>query len=223
MRVSISSPFIYFWYCLFATAFLVLVPHFASLPFYLYALVCFFFILLALRLEKQGLSDIGLKKRGLTVKVILVGIVSAILLNRFISWGYYPIIRHFFGFDISSYTEYDFVRKSPLIFSIILLTSWVVGGFYEELAFRGFIHSRIQRLTTKWPHSFWIAAVCSSIIFGIYHWQQGIFGIVHATIAGFCWVLLVRHFKGNLWYAIISHAAYDTITLTLIYFGVLGY
>jgi len=31
---------------------------------------------------------------------------------------------------------------------------------------------------------------------------------------------LLWRYKGNLWYPIISHAFYDTIALTMIYFGI---
>ena len=63
---------------------------------------------------------------------------------------------------------------------------------------------------------------CRVLPLTVYHWQQGVFGIVHSALAGIFWTFMLRRFKGNLWYPIVSHAAYDTITLTMIYLGILG-
>jgi len=61
------------------------------------------------------------------------------------------------------------------------------------------------------------AGLITSIIFGLYHWQQGYLGIISATFSGLFWTYLFKRFGRNLWYTIFSHAIFDTITLTLIY------
>jgi membrane protease YdiL (CAAX protease family) len=58
------------------------------------------------------------------------------------------------------------------------------------------------------------------MLFGLYHWQQGVFGMIPAALGGLLWTFLLWRFKGNLWYAIISHAVYDTIALIMIYWGI---
>ena len=199
-------------------AFLILFPHFVPIPFYSYAVVCLVVILIYLRTHKRTLQDLGLKRNGLTIQTFVVGIISALVWIAFNKWIYHPFITHFFV--VEPYTEYDFIRKkfSNLIFTII--AAWVVGGFYEEIVFRGFIQTTIQEWFSKFNYSFWLAGVVTSILFGLYHWQQGIFGVVASTLGGLLWTFLLWRHKGNLWYPIISHAVFDTIALIMIYFGV---
>src|SRR5690348_14462308 len=87
----------------FTIAFLVLFPHFISLPFYSYAIVCLAVIIFYLRKEKKTLRDLGLQRKGITAHVVLVGVVSALLWIAFNKWIYYPFITHFFV--VPAYTE----------------------------------------------------------------------------------------------------------------------
>ncbi|MCC6289609.1 MAG: CPBP family intramembrane metalloprotease [Chitinophagaceae bacterium] len=202
----------------FIIVFLVLFPHFVPLPFYSYAVVCLAVIIFYLRGYKKTLRDLGLKRNGLTFHTFFAGIISALLWVAFNKWVYHPFITHFFV--VEPYTEYDFIRNKLSNLIITIMAAWIIGGFYEEIVFRGFIHKTIQEWFKKFRFSFLFAGLLTSILFGVYHWQQGIFGIVPSALGGLLWTLLLWRYKGNLWYPIISHAIYDTIALTMIYFGI---
>jgi membrane protease YdiL (CAAX protease family) len=202
----------------FIIVFLVLFPHFVPLPFYSYAVVCLAVIIFYLRDQKKTLRDLGLKRNGLTAHTLIVGILSALLWIAFNKWVYYPFITHFFV--VEPYTEYDFIRNKLSNLIITLIAAWIIAGFYEEIVFRGFIQTTIREWFIKSRHSFWLAGFLTSILFGLYHWQQGIFGIVPSFLAALLWTFLLWRYKGNLWYPIISHAIYDTIALTMIYVGI---
>jgi len=201
-------------------AFLVFFPHYVPLPFYSYAIVCFAAIFFYLKKKHQTLADIGLKRNGLTVNTIAIGLLSAIIWMAFNRFVYFPFIKHFF--DVPEYKEYYFIKNHLFNFMLVLFAAWIVGGFYEEIVFRGFIQTTIQKWFKRKQFSFWIAAILTSVLFGLYHWQQGIFGVIPAALGGFYWSILLKRFNGNLWYPILSHAFYDTIALTMIYFGVLS-
>ena len=203
---------------IFIIIFLVLFPHFVPLPFYSYSVVCLAVIIFYLRGQKKTLRDLGLKRNGVTAHAFAVGIVSALLWIAFNKWVYHPFITHFFV--VEPYTEYDFIRNKLTNLIITIIAAWIIGGFYEEIVFRGFIQTTIPEWFKKFQFSFWLAGVLTSVLFGLYHWQQGIFGIVASALGGLLWTFLLRRYKGNLWYPIISHAIYDTIALTLIYFGI---
>jgi membrane protease YdiL (CAAX protease family) len=202
----------------FIIVFLVLFPHFVPLPFYSYAVVCLAVIIFYLRGQKKTLRGLGLKRNGLTTHTLIVGILSALLWIAFNKWVYHPFITHFFV--VEPYTEYDFIRNKLSNLIITLIAAWIIAGFYEEIVFRGFIQTTIREWFVKSRHSFWLAGFLTSILFGLYHWQQGIFGIVGSLLAGLFWTFLLWRYKGNLWYPIISHAIYDTIALTMIYVGI---
>lgn len=199
--------------------FVIVFPHYVPLPFYSYAIVCLGVLYFILRKNNKTFRELGLRKNGISAKAILVGVFSALVWVAFMRWIYLPIIQYFF--IVPEYTEYDFIRNHPLNLAITLLAAWLIGGFYEELVFRGFIQHTIENWFGK-KHGLCLSVSITSLLFGLYHWQQGLLGIIAATLGGLFWTFLLKRFGGNLWYPILSHAFFDTITLTLIYLGLFG-
>ena len=193
--------------------FLILFPHFVPLPFYSYSIICFIAVVIYLKRKRKNLRDIGLQKKGVNLKTILIGILSALIWVGFMRWVFVPAITNLF--TVPDYKEYDFIRNNISNLIITLIAAWIVGGFYEEIVFRGFINSTFE----KYFNSFWVSACITSVLFGIYHWQQGIFGICAAILGGLYWSFIYGYFGKNLWNAILSHAIFDTVTLILIYLG----
>jgi membrane protease YdiL (CAAX protease family) len=202
----------------FIITFLILFPHFVPLPFYSYAVVCLGVIIFYLKRQNKTLRNLGLRRNGLTPQTFIVGLLSALLWIAFNKWIYHPFITRFFV--IEPYTEYDFIRNKLSNLIVTLIAAWIIAGFYEEIVFRGFIQTSIREWFDKSKHSFWFSGLLTSILFGLYHWQQGIFGIVPSFLAGLLWTFLLWRYRGNLWYPIISHAISDTIALRMIYFGI---
>jgi len=143
---------------LFIIAFLVLFPHYVPLPFYSYAVVCLALIIFYLKKQNKSLRHLGLKRNGLTIQTWMVGILSALFWIAFNKWVYHPFITYYF--DVPPYTEYDFIRNHLSNLVITILAAWIVGGFYEEIVFRGFIQttfqvcSRIQNIHFGYPEFF---------------------------------------------------------------------
>jgi membrane protease YdiL (CAAX protease family) len=199
--------------------FLVLFPHLVPLPFYSYAVVCFLLILFLLYKDGKRLRDIGLKRKGPVLKYLLTGLISAIVWVGFMQWIYIPLIRHFFA--VPDYTEYDFIKNNIPKLAMALVAAWVIGGFYEEVVFRGYINALLEKRLPG-ARTFPWSIIITSLLFGAYHWQQDIFGVIAATLGGLYWALLYRKFNDNLWIPIYSHAFFDSLTLILIYLGIFG-
>jgi len=202
-----------------AIIFVVVFPHFVPLPFYSYAIICLGVVILILRKDHKTLRDIDLKQKGISIKTIFVGTVSALVWVAFMRWIYLPVIQYFF--IVPEYTEYNFIQNHLSNFIITTIAAWFIGGFYEEIIFRGFIQKTIENWFNN-KHSFLYAGLITSIVFGLYHWQQGYLGIISATFGGLFWTYIFKRFGRNLWVTIFSHAIFDTITLTLIYLGLFG-
>ncbi|WP_264564800.1 CPBP family intramembrane glutamic endopeptidase [Flavobacterium sp. N3904] len=202
-----------------AILFVVVFPHFVPLPFYSYAIVCLGVVVLMLRKKNKTLRDLGLKQKGISFQTFAVGMVSAVIWVAFMRWVYLPVISYFF--TVPDYTEYNFIQNHLSNLIITTIAAWVIGGFYEEIIFRGFIQKTIQNWF-KSNHAFLFSGLITSVLFGLYHFQQGFLGVISATLSGLFWTFLLKRFGKNLWYPIISHAIFDTITLTLIYLGWFG-
>ncbi|MGJ1434285.1 MULTISPECIES: CPBP family intramembrane glutamic endopeptidase [Sphingobacterium] len=199
--------------------FLVVFPHAVPLPFYSYAVICFLAIFLVLRREGRTLRDLGLDKKNLSSRAILVGILSALAWVIFMQIIYIPVIKHLF--NVPDYTEYNFIRSSMARLIMTIVAAWIIGGFYEEVVFRGYIQNILEKKLFKGMGR-WLPIVITSILFGLYHLQQDIFAVIAACLGGLYWSILYKKWNNNLWVSIISHALFDMITLILIYTGEFG-
>ncbi|WP_394675961.1 CPBP family intramembrane glutamic endopeptidase [uncultured Sphingobacterium sp.] len=199
--------------------FLVVFPHAVPLPFYSYAVICFLAIFLVLRREGRSLKDLGLDKKNLSSRAILLGILSALAWVIFMQIIYIPVIKHLF--NVPDYTEYNFIRSSMARLIMTIVAAWVIGGFYEEVVFRGYIQNLLEKRLFKGMGGL-LPIVITSILFGLYHLQQDIFAVIAACFGGLYWSILYKKWNNNLWVSIISHALFDMITLILIYTGKFG-
>lgn len=199
--------------------FLVVFPHAVPLPFYSYAVICFLAIFLVLRRKGRTLRDLGLDKKNLSSRAILLGILSALAWVIFMQIIYIPVIKHLF--NVPDYTEYNFIRSSIARLIMTIFAAWIIGGFYEEVVFRGYIQNILEKRLFKGIGR-WLPIVITSILFGLYHLQQDIFAVIAACLGGLYWGILYKKWNNNLWVSIISHALFDMITLILIYTGKFG-
>lgn len=101
-----------------------------------------------------------------------------------------------------------------------LAVAWVIGGFTEEMLFRGLLITRFETLFSRIPLGLIIAIILPAALFGQQHYYyQGIGGAFAtggvALVSGILYLL----FKRNLWPLTLSHGLANTIGLTMIYTG----
>ncbi len=101
-----------------------------------------------------------------------------------------------------------------------LATAWIIGGFTEEMLFRGVLFERLEKVIGGARAAVALAIILQAILFGQQHYYyQGISGWVAngliAAVSGFLYV----KFDRDLWPLILSHGLSNTIGLTLLYLG----
>jgi len=96
--------------------------------------------------------------------------------------------------------------------AIGLALMWAVGflgtGLFEETAFRGYLFKRLGEAT-----SFPIAAIATSLLFGLAHMSSGFdagLALVNAVLVGGILAISIQ-LTGSLWWAIGFHAAWDYV------------
>lgn len=94
---------------------------------------------------------------------------------------------------------------------LVVIRTVILAPVVEELIFRGLIFSRIKSYT-----GFWIAALISAAIFGVYHLNlaQGIY----AFLFGILFCLIYRRFE-NLLACIFMHASANLLSVILEFTG----
>jgi membrane protease YdiL (CAAX protease family) len=82
-------------------------------------------------------------------------------------------------------------------------------GLNEELLFRAFLQTRVERFFGSWPGAAVIAAVITGIIFGLVHGLQGSANVVYAGILGMVLGIMYLRADRNLWVVVILHSLFD--------------
>lgn len=95
------------------------------------------------------------------------------------------------------------------------LNAMVLAPVFEELLFRGFLYSRIERFAGFLP-----ALVWSSLAFAFFHIEHGI-GYVFAMIPGGFFLGYARARSGNVALSMVLHAGMNTaiVLVSLLLFG----
>lgn len=161
----------------------------------------------ALGLRKpRSWPRLGLAALGYTVLSYLVAATMTVLATRVLGWP--PI-------DISRVA--DLQGNVPALLGMLAI-SWSTAAFGEELLFRGFLQTRIERLLGAGRGAAIGAALLQGLLFGIGHAYQGMTGVL---VTGALGVLLgLLYLRGrNLWPLIIAHGLIDSLSMFALYAG----
>jgi uncharacterized protein len=203
------------WVDIIMIAFVMLFPHYAHLPMYAYPFVVLGVIWIYLNFNKESFASIGFRFADLKLRTFYVGGAIGLAYAAFHYWILGPFITHL-GFKSANLSDFNFVRHHFLNYIFLLLLAAFLVVPYEEIVFRGFIFNRIRVMFGK---SFFISSIITSILFALYHWQQGWGAVIAIFIFALFITWLYKVFKGNLWYLIFFHLLYDTFMLTMILLG----
>jgi uncharacterized protein len=151
------------------------------------------------RLEGRRLGEYGLPWGPGQGKFFLTGAIFGIaeisgIIGVLAAAGFY------------SFGSLEVHGASLLRWALFWAVVFVIVGFFEEFAFRGYL----QFALTK-GFGFWPATIVTSVIFGVVHlanpgesWP----GIAGVMAVGFFWCFTLRR-MGTLWFAFGMHAAFD--------------
>jgi membrane protease YdiL (CAAX protease family) len=203
-----------------AIGIIIFLPHAELIPFFGYSIPVLLFIWFVLKYSKETFSDIGFIIKQLKPKSILIGGLVAVLTLAFMQLIFHPVLDFFVSLEYKDAGLNDTIQGGKLQFFIMVIMGWLIGGFYEEIVFHGFIFTRLEKMF-KGKYSTYISFVITSAIFGVYHIQLGASGLINALVVGAVYLALFLYFKRNLWYSIICHGFYNTMVMILIYFDYL--
>jgi membrane protease YdiL (CAAX protease family) len=166
------------------------------------SLVLLVMALVSLAARRTGFTSLGLRRlRGLGT----VGVVFCLT----ILWSVFqlsvtmPIANHVSGRkqDLDAYAD---LQGNVRLLMVYLVLGWVLGGLVEELAYRGYLLTRIRDAVGRGRGPAVAAVLGSSLLFGIAHTEQGLVGVVIVTLDGvfFC---ALRYGFGSLWASVLAH------------------
>jgi membrane protease YdiL (CAAX protease family) len=110
-----------------------------------------------------------------------------------------------------------YVRGNLVAFLGWLALGWVVGGFMEELLFRGFLQRRATELVGDGPWAHASGVVFQAVCFGALHLYGGAFAFVHATVFALASGLVFLVAGRNLWPLILVHGLWNSLGIYGVY------
>jgi membrane protease YdiL (CAAX protease family) len=197
----------------------LLAPH-LGMPVFLYPAVGLALCTALLRYQGLGWAAVGFRWRALGPAPLLTG---AILAAAYVAVNYRvigPLLADLLH-ERPDLSDFAFVRAHLSGYLIALALAWVIGGFYEELVFRGFLQDALSRHLPASGLRPVLAAAITVLVFAAYHWQLGVFGVANALVFALFAAAIRARWPGNLGYAIAFHACADMGAFTLMRLGYL--
>ena len=170
----------------------------------------------SLRLRRLPWRSIGFTRPPRLGRAIAIGIAAGLAIELFAINVTTPLISSVTGMppDVS---DLNGVVGNWQLLLIMLLVSWILAAFGEELAFRGYLMNRVADGFGRTRIAWIISLVVVSIFFGIGHGTQGIAGIVQESLSGCLLGILFLANGRNLTVPIVAHGVSNSLALVLIY------
>jgi membrane protease YdiL (CAAX protease family) len=176
---------------------------------------------LLMKLRKKSWSALGVTFGKITLKESLkvFGLSMVVFVFGIAAYLAGPIVLASFNDAPASadFTRYEYLRDNPMALIISLIGVYIISSFGEEVIFRAFLIDRISEITQGLKGSVAIAVVASSVLFGLFHYEWGIMGMVQTGSMGLAMGISYVVLKRKFWALVLAHAYMDTILLVQLY------
>ncbi len=198
-------------YCIFILSIILLLPPIG-------VLIAFGIVMVIIVLNRKDpiLKSIGFVSQKNWLKTILISLALGILIEL----SFQLFFNHIFEYVTSSKIDvsgFDNVRGNFIPFIIMLIVGWIVGGFIEEITFRGYLITRLIKVFGDSQIVLFLILLIISATFGLAHLYQGWAGVLSTGTIAFIFGLVFIKSKFNIWYPILTHGFVNTVGFTLIY------
>ncbi|HEX5335221.1 MAG TPA: CPBP family intramembrane glutamic endopeptidase [Propionicimonas sp.] len=125
-----------------------------------------------------------------------------------------PVLEHLSG-QRQDVSQFAAVQGNLGLLALLLAFSWTLGAIGEEVAYRGFLLTRLQEAIggrQAGPAAIVIAAIATALLFGWAHNEQGMIGIVTTCLDALFFTWLRFRYR-SLWAAVLAHGFNNTIGL----------
>ena len=158
----------------------------------------------SLAIRRQGPASLGIRRAGRPH--LLVGTAGfAVVWSLFQLAVTMPITSRLTGEEQDLGVFADVEGDVALLLALVAL-DWTLGAVVEEVAFRGFLLTRLRELFGQGRAALVAAVVVSSVLFGVLHSEQGVVGVVAVALDGAAFCAL-RLYYGTVWASVLAPAS----------------
>ncbi len=172
--------------------------------------------LVSLLLRRKGLASLGFHRVAAPRALIAKMFAFAAAWSLFQLAITMPIANHVSGrkTDLSDYK--DLQSNIGMLLGLLLL-SWTLAAVGEELAYRGYLQTRMRDLFGSGRAGLIAAVLASSLLFGIAHSEQGLVGVLIITVDAIAFSVVRYRYK-TLWASVLAHGFNNTIGFIAFFF-----
>jgi membrane protease YdiL (CAAX protease family) len=167
------------------------------------------FMAVSLGVRREGLRTLGLRRparpRRLVASMALFATTWTLVQLAVVM----PIANHLAGQrqDLSQFEDLE--GNIGMLIGLLVL-SWTLAAVGEELAYRGYLQTRVADLMGATRTGLVLAVGMSSLLFGLAHAEQGAVGVLLTTVDAVAFSV-VRYRYETLWAAVLAHGFNNTI------------
>ena len=114
-------------------------------------------------------------------------------------------------------TKFNYLQGNLPMLLASLVGVYIVSSFGEEVVYRGFLITRLERMFPNNRRPTLFALAISSAIFGLAHIEWGPMGIAQTTCMGAAFGISFLLIQRKLWPLVLAHAYMDTLLLLPLY------
>ncbi len=178
-------------------------------------LVLLFLAGVGLGLRRQGLGSLGLH-RAAVLPLAAKMLAFAVVWSLFQLAVTMPVVNHLSG-SKQDLSAFDGLEGNVGMLLTLLLLSWTLAAFGEELAYRGFLLTRCRDVFGSGILGTAVAVLATSLLFGFAHSEQGAIGVLVVSLDAVAFCLLRLHY-GTLWAPVLAHGFINTVGFLAFFF-----
>lgn len=187
------------------------------LDLFLPTIVILLMLVVSLLVRREHFRTLGFKRLKSWVRMAGFAFLVVFLLQLFNVGVVMPVMNRLTGTVIDT-SAYATLKGNIGQLAVLLAFSWTLAALGEEIAFRGYIQKLLTSLFGINLPGVWLNVILSSLLFGLLHTEQGIIGVVIATLGGLVFSWLKYKYDNNLWAAILGHGFYNSIGVIVFFF-----
>jgi uncharacterized protein len=165
--------------------------------------------------RRERWATLGVTRPTGGLRLVLAMLAAAVLWTAATVALFLPVVEHLSGRrqDTSDFTA---VEGDLGTLVVMLLLSWTLAAVGEEVAYRGYLLTRVRQLLGGSTAGLVLSVLVTSLVFGLAHTEQGVVGVALASIDGAFYAVLRMHF-GTIWAPVLAHGFINSIGLTTFY------
>lgn len=174
-------------------------------------LVILVLVALSLALRREGLWTLGLRRPGrpwrLAAQVLALTVAWTVLQLAL----FMPVLNHATG-ERQDLSDFASLEGSVGQLIVLLVLSWTLAAFGEELVYRGFVPTRVSDVLGSQVLGVVAGVAVSSILFALAHTEQGQIGVAVTFLDALFFSALRLRYR-TLFAPVLAHGFNNTIGL----------